>query len=116
MTAEAETIKCPECGCKRLYKDGLRYPQDGTLQPIQRWLCRKCGLRFSSKATVTANGTSVIRSGRQPESSQICALEAKNLTSATEKKTVVGEKSQPNSNVEGLIAQYMAYLERGLHQ
>ena len=36
---------CPECGSERLYKDGLRYLADG--QPVQRWLCRNCGYRFS---------------------------------------------------------------------
>jgi len=39
-------------------------------------------------------------------------LEAKNLVSTTEKKAVVGEKSQLQGNVEGLLAQYLAYLER----
>ena len=36
---------CPECGSNRLFKDGLRYLNDGS--QIQRWLCRNCGLRFS---------------------------------------------------------------------
>ena len=38
-------LKCPQCGSKRLYKDGLRYLKDGT--SIQRYLCRECGYRFS---------------------------------------------------------------------
>ena len=37
--------KCPECGSKRLYKDGLRYLKDGST--VQRWLCHDCGYRFS---------------------------------------------------------------------
>ncbi|MEM0008159.1 MAG: tyrosine-type recombinase/integrase [Candidatus Bathyarchaeia archaeon] len=36
---------CPECGSKKLYRDGFRYKADGS--PVQRWLCRVCGLRFS---------------------------------------------------------------------
>jgi integrase/ribosomal protein L37AE/L43A len=36
---------CPECGSERLYKDGLRYLSNR--QPVQRWLCRNCGYRFS---------------------------------------------------------------------
>jgi len=36
---------CPQCGSKRLYKDGLRYLADGT--PVQRYLCRNCGYRFT---------------------------------------------------------------------
>jgi len=35
---------CPECKSKRLWKDGLRQTGNG---PVQRWLCRDCGLRFS---------------------------------------------------------------------
>jgi integrase len=38
-------LKCPECGSKRLYKDGFRYLADG--KPIQRYLCRECSYRFS---------------------------------------------------------------------
>jgi integrase len=46
FTIEAENgLRCPECGSTRLYKDGLRYLADG--QPVQRWLCRNCGYRFS---------------------------------------------------------------------
>lgn len=37
--------KCPECGSKRMYKDGLRHLKDGST--VQRWLCRDCGYRFS---------------------------------------------------------------------
>ena len=38
-------LKCPECGCERLYRDGLRYLADGS--SVQRWLCRNCGHRFT---------------------------------------------------------------------
>ncbi|MEM1589732.1 MAG: hypothetical protein QW175_04890, partial [Candidatus Bathyarchaeia archaeon] len=38
-------ISCPECGSHELYKDGLRYLDNGT--KVQRWLCRKCGYRFT---------------------------------------------------------------------
>jgi integrase len=37
-------LVCPECGNKKTWKDGLRYVQD---TPIQRFLCRSCGYRFS---------------------------------------------------------------------
>lgn len=40
------TLKtCPECGSHRICKDGLRYGRSN--QPIQRFLCRACGYRFS---------------------------------------------------------------------
>ena len=37
---------CPECGSRKVWKDGLRYLTNG--KPIQRFLCRNCGYRFSS--------------------------------------------------------------------
>jgi integrase len=91
--------------------DGKRYLAGG--EPVQRFLCRVCGYRFSEKSlsemTIQRrlNRTNPLR-----YSNQICALEAKNLDTATETKTVAGEKSQLEANVEGLVAQYMAYLER----
>ena len=42
---EAVALRCPQCGSGRLYRDGLRYLANG--EPIQRWLCRDCGYRFS---------------------------------------------------------------------
>jgi integrase len=35
---------CPQCGSNKLYKDGMRYTSNGS---VQRWLCRSCGYRFS---------------------------------------------------------------------
>jgi len=42
--AEQSGLKCPRCGSEELYKDGLRYLADSS---VQRWLCRNCGYRFS---------------------------------------------------------------------
>jgi integrase len=74
-------VVCPECGSERLYKDGLRYTNEGQ---VQRYLCRNCGYRFSENAfkeCQTNRGTV-----------QVCALkDAKNLTEATEINTVAGE-------------------------
>jgi len=41
----SSVVRCPQCGSKRLYRDGLRYLKDG--RTVQRWLCRNCGYRFS---------------------------------------------------------------------
>ena len=38
------TVRCPECGSQRVWKDGLRYT--GSAE-IQRYLCRNCYYRFS---------------------------------------------------------------------
>jgi integrase/predicted RNA-binding Zn-ribbon protein involved in translation (DUF1610 family) len=44
VEAKAE-LCCPECGCERLYRAGLRYRANG--KTVQRYLCRSCGFRFS---------------------------------------------------------------------
>lgn len=35
---------CPECGSTKIWKDGLRKT---SLGPVQRYICRNCGYRFS---------------------------------------------------------------------
>ena len=47
-TRELALPACPN-GCKsgKIYRDGLRYNQDGS--QTQRWLCTCCGQRFSEK-------------------------------------------------------------------
>jgi integrase len=37
-------IKCPECSSQKIWKDGFRYTNLG---PVQRYICRNCGYRFS---------------------------------------------------------------------
>jgi len=41
----AEAPACPQCGSKRVWKDGLRYLNNG--EAVQRYICRSCGYRFS---------------------------------------------------------------------
>ncbi|RJS68580.1 site-specific integrase [Candidatus Bathyarchaeota archaeon] len=53
-------LRCPECGSKKIWRDGLRYLKDGST--IQRWLCRACGFRFSQS---TANSQVKINISRQ---------------------------------------------------
>jgi hypothetical protein len=74
-------VHCPECGSSRYYKDGLRYANEGQ---NQRYLCRNCGYRFANNS---------YKECQTRKSRQICVLKAKNLTDATEPKTVAGEKS-----------------------
>jgi len=39
------TIRCPECGSDRIWRNGHRFLKDG--RKIQRYLCRNCSFRFS---------------------------------------------------------------------
>ena len=109
---------CPECGSKKLYRDGLRYLADGS--SVQRWLCRNCAYRFSEKPPREKPKWQINTPSALTSSRRICAKEAKNLTSATETKTVAGDKERKlqkhidllPEEMRGLIIKYMAYLER----
>jgi integrase len=95
--------------------DGLRILQDG--REVQRYLCRCCGRRFSEEPLNTQQGI---------ETSAKYALDkgAKNLSSATEIKTVAGDIERRrtfavtrnldlvNDEARGLLTKFMAYLER----
>jgi integrase len=92
-------VLCPECGSKLLYRDGLRYLSDGS--QTQRWLCKKCGFRFSEK------GNSY-KDCQTNSNHQLCAIlkEAKKLDTATEIKTVAGESPKTQQDAKGLIISY----------
>ena len=90
-----EGLQCPECSSIRLYKDGLRYLPRGA--SVQRWLCRKCGYRFSVRPLQENPNWSLNTPGPLASSSQICATfkDVKNLERQSEIKTVgAGEINQ----------------------
>jgi integrase/predicted RNA-binding Zn-ribbon protein involved in translation (DUF1610 family) len=109
---------CPQCGSKKLWRDGNRYSLFD--DKIQRWLCRDCGFRFSERPLQNSSKRSLNTSSALSSKRQICALGAKNLTSATEIKTVAGDKVRKlqkhidllPEDVRGLLTKFMAYLER----
>ncbi len=109
---------CPDCTSKKVWRDGLRYLDGGG--GVQRWLCRDCRLRFSissnqSRAveTIDTVQTKELKSKRVKDRvRQICAKGAKNLTSATELKTVAGDIEKLPQDTKGLLTKFMAYLER----
>ncbi len=103
-------IECPDCSSERLYKDGLRYPSD--VEPIQRWLCRDCGYRFSEKPLQESHKWSINIPTTLPSSRQICALEAKNLDSAMETKTVAGLEKITEADIKGKLLQFAFYCKK----
>ena len=55
----AHPHKCPECASQHVWKDGLRYAKTETGErPIQRYLCRACGRRFSEQLRGCGGGLS----------------------------------------------------------
>ena len=105
-----DLLKCSECGSNRLYKDGLRYLSSGA--SVQRWLCTVCGYRFSEPIPQSLSHENVKQSLNTQDAIisnyQICALEAKNLDSATETKNVAGEIS--NNDVKGKIVDFSFWM------
>jgi integrase len=109
-------LRCPECGSSKLYRDGMRYLSNG--EAVQRWLCRVCCYRFSEKRLQnltrplknSLNGHLKARKGIS-SSRQVCvtlARGAKNLTTATETKTVAGEEKQ---TTKGKILQFALHCK-----
>jgi integrase len=108
--------ECPECHSQRLYKDGVRQTNSGD---VQRYLCRECGYRFSEHRPQEFSHESVKQSlnteGGLVSGYRLCAISKVKKLDAAETKTVAGEISQLKADIEGLVAQYMAYLEREGH-
>lgn len=102
---------CPECGCERIEKAGLRYLADNST--IQRYKCRKCRHRFSenSKNNSYANNEVLMGVLSINRSIQIGATnkEAKNLEPQTELKTFVGEE---NTTQHGLIVEFQWKMKK----
>jgi integrase len=81
---EEASRECPNCRSKKNWKNGVRETNFGS---VQRFLCRDCGFRFSEKSNI---GSRVNR-GRQLSA---ILKEAKKLDTATETKTVAGDKGR----------------------
>jgi len=110
-------LTCPECGSPRVWKDGIRETDVG---PVQRYLCRDCGYRFSlekgrgqwEKPLQKSSNWHLKAQDNIYSSRQVCvalARGAKNLDSATEIKTVAGETQKVS--IEAQIVNYLIYLK-----
>jgi len=72
----AEAVHCPECDSSSIYKDGLRYTNEGQ---IQRYLCRVCGYRFSKprvKVNVTGKVVETSSSGNNNHKVRVASGDA----------------------------------------
>lgn len=95
--------ECPRCHSRRIWKDGIRETKDAL---SQRFVCRVCSYRFSESSTLSVNPVNVI-------TRQVCVTlqGAKNLTTATETKTVAGEE-RITQDIKGKIIEYAWYLQK----
>jgi integrase len=103
LGGEEASRECPECRSQENWKDGLRRTAFGS---VQRFLCRKCGYRFSESIILSSN---FVDSGER----QVCVplIGAKNLDTATEIKTVAGESLEA-SDIDGKIVEYLWNLKK----
>ena len=95
--------RCPGCGSKILYRDGMRYLNSG--DSVQRWLCRDCGYRFSDP------GKSYKQCQTNTER-QVCEFlteDSKNLSATEIIRTVAGDL---NPDIKGRIIEYLWHLKK----
>jgi len=118
-------IKCPECGNQKIWKDGLRYTNLGS---VQRYICRNCAYRFSDPDFQHAfNGSDrfqhvqnvltkkLKRHAALPNPRQVCAALTRGTKNLTEvearQEKPMREGTTLTADVKGLIIQFMAWCE-----
>ena len=105
---------CPQCGSKRVWKDGIRRLIDGSV--VQRWLCRDCGYRFSdpSKTSKRKNLHSFYcRVGGwegQPKNSAKAVEALRELEEA--EKRVAGATETSQVDVKGKIVEFLWWMKK----
>jgi integrase len=116
---ESQPIKCPKCGpkTKTVWRDGTYTSMFGS--QIQRWLCRRCGLRFSDPQDVEAakkllkDDLSIDTKELKSDhgiivSRQICA-EVKNLVAEQQVTDVLRKET---FDINSTLAKYEWYLQK----
>ena len=98
---EKASRKCPDCHSEKNWKDGIRKTRNG---PVQRYICRDCGYRFSESSVLSMN---LNNSGRR----RVCAIltEAKNLTTVEPQKAGLAGATR---NIKGKIIEFSFWLKK----
>ena len=110
----AQSLKCPECGSKKVWKAGLRYKAS---EEVQRYLCRDCGFRFSDPEFSRNNAKNDLNVLTQSKDCQICVTqttETKNLIAVKTKEKTAGEtgKSKTTNNLKGELVNYAWWMKK----
>jgi len=101
---EKANRECPKCHSNRIIKAGKRETVYGQ---TQRFLCKNCDFRFSESAVLCID-----RDNRIDHQLSAILMEAKKLDSATETKTVAGERNREKQEETGKIIEYLWYLRK----
>ena len=118
-SSNTTTIKCPECGSQKTWKDGLRYTTYGE---IQRYICRDCAYRFSNSGIKPIDR---LEKGRRqnlncdspiPFSSQVCVSQTKAMINLAKVETRTQEKAagatKSQANAKGKILEVAWHLKK----
>jgi len=119
VRAASTSPHCPQCGSPRVWKDGIR---DTDLGPLQRWICRNCGRRFSdpqrafngleTSERLQRLSTNLLKSSPNiPYDRQICVKETKNLA-VVENKPTMGTSPQQPEIIKGKLLEFAFYMEK----
>jgi len=106
---------CPQCGSKRVWKDGLRHLADGSI--VQRWLCRDCGYRFSDPAKTSKRKNLhnfYCRVGGwddQPKNSAKAVKALKELEEA-ERRAAGATKKSLKAEIKGDIIEFLWWMKK----
>ena len=94
---------CPECGSKRIWKDGKRYLPGGLA--VQRYYCRDCGFRFSLR-----NGKSKIK--RRAYYSVDAHQEALFLVEEAEAESRAAGATQKPNEIKGKVIEFLWWMKK----
>jgi integrase len=99
-------ISCPECSSTRFWRDGVRKTREG---PIQRYICRECGFRFSGSSLRDKNEEGYTTECR------VCVSEGemKNLTTAeTQTENQAAGATKTNTNTKSLLFNFAWWMKK----
>ena len=91
---------CPECGSTETWKAGFRYVQG---VPIQRFLCRSCGYRFSENYYKECQTTN---------SRQICVTQINGMKNLVRAETETNALRESNQDTKGKIVESLWFLKK----
>jgi len=99
---------CPECSSTKVWKDGFR---SDSLIPIQRWLCRDCGYRFSSSSLINKKEI------RQTSECRVRVSDNEMVNLATvetriSERAAGATKITDNATLKGKIIEFLWYLKK----
>jgi integrase len=118
VSASANPL-CSRCHNNRVWRDANRYTPLSF--SIQRWSCRKCGMRFSDPNDVkrakeaareveTVDTKSLKSADNIVTTRQICVMESKNLAAEQQKPEVL--RRNEIGEVKGKIIEYAWWLKK----